>query len=175
MKKMLWVDLEMTGLDLKTCCILEVAAVVTDGSLSVLEEFHAVVHRPPEVLASMDPWCIETHGKSGLTADIASGRPLAEVETDLVALIDRHWTAEERAVLCGNSVGTDKAFIDMEMPRVRARLHYRIVDVSSFKEVLSSRIDRRFEKKEAHRARTDIHESIGELAHYLRYFRGQPC
>lgn len=167
MNKMFWIDLEMTGLDYDTCVIIEAAVVITDLDLNVLEQYQAVVHRPAQLLAKMDPWCVETHGKSGLTAAVAGGRPLEEVEQKLLDLGRRHF-GDEKIVLCGNCVQTDKRFIEKEMPAFARLLHYRVVDVSSWKEVLSSKYGINFEKKDLHRAKDDILESVAELGHYLK-------
>jgi oligoribonuclease len=168
MQKMFWVDLEMTGLDPSTCAIVEVAVVITDLRLVTIEQYHEVVFQPPDVVTRMDPWCVETHGKSGLTAKIPEGRPIHLVERDLIAMAARHFR-DEKIVLCGNSVGTDKRFLESAMPDFARLLNYRIVDISSFKEVFASMFGVTFEKKDAHRALDDITESIAELAHYLEY------
>lgn len=169
MKRMFWMDLEMTGLDPEVCTIIEVAVVVTDLRLQCLEEYTQVVFQPPEALAVMDEWCVKTHGDSGLTADIPHGKALAEVERELLAMVDRHCSANVRVVLCGNSIHQDRRFIDRYMPHFAARLHYRMVDVSSFKEVFRSCYGVQWEKGNNHRALQDTHESIRELAAYLRY------
>jgi len=169
MKRMFWMDLEMTGLDPEVCTIIEVAVVVTDLELNPLEEYSQVVFQPPEALAVMDEWCIKTHGESGLTADIPHGKPLAEVEEDLLALVDRHYPANARVVLCGNSIHQDRRFINRYLPRFADRLHYRMVDVSSFKEIFRSCYGVQWEKGNNHRALQDTHESIREFAGYLRY------
>lgn len=165
----LWIDMEMSGLEVSKCRILEVAAVVTDAELRPLESFQAIVYQPPEVLEAMDAWCKENHGKSGLTAAVPQGLPEAEVEKQLVALIDRHFAANDRPILSGNSIGQDRKFIDAYMPTLSARLHYRMLDVTSFKVVLGDRFGIRYEKKGSHRALDDIHESIAELSHYLSF------
>jgi oligoribonuclease len=169
MKRMFWLDLEMTGLDVESCAIIEVAAIVTDLELNSLDEYTRVVRQPQAVLDAMDAWCIKTHGESGLTAEVPTGTPLDQVETDLLALLDRHFGAEERVVLCGNSIHQDRRFIDRYMERLAARLHYRMVDVSSFKEVFRSRYGVQWEKANNHRALQDTRESIRELAEYLRH------
>ncbi|RMF86340.1 MAG: oligoribonuclease [Nitrospirae bacterium] len=172
MKRMFWLDLEMTGLDVERCVILEVAAIVTDLELRTLEEYTQVVHQPPEALAAMDAWCVKTHGESGLTREVRSGgRPLPEVEDALLALVDRHFGPQERVVLCGNSIHQDRRFVERHLPRLAERLHYRMVDVSSFKEVFRSRWGIRWEKSNNHRALQDTRESIRELAAYLAYVR----
>ncbi len=169
MKRMFWMDLEMTGLDPEVCTIIEVAVVVTDLELRSLEEYSEVVFQPPEALAVMDEWCVKTHGDSGLTADIPHGKPLAEVEAELLALVERHYPADARVVLCGNSIHQDRRFIDRYLPRFAERLHYRMVDVSSFKEIFRSCYGVQWRKGNNHRALQDTHESIRELGAYLRY------
>ncbi len=168
-KKLFWVDLEMTGLDENVDTILEVAVVVTDMDLNPLEQYHRVVFQPPEVLEKMNDWCKKTHGESGLTALIPSGMPLAQVEKELIALADRHFASNDRIVLSGNSVGNDKRFIDKYMTEFAKRLHYRLIDVSSFKEIFRDKYNLGFQKKNAHRAVDDILESVRELSFYLSY------
>lgn len=170
MQKMFWVDLEMTGLDTAKDVILEVAVVVTNLKLEVIEQYEQVVYASPATLAAMDPWCIETHGKSGLTAACAKGKPLAQVEADLVKLAKAHFP-NEKILLCGNSVGTDKRFLEAGMPTFARHLHYRIIDVSSWKEIYSSVYGLTFQKRELHRAVDDILESIGELAFYQSHIK----
>jgi oligoribonuclease len=169
-KKLFWLDLEMTGLDEKTCHILEAAAVITDLDLSPLEEFQRVVRQPQAILDTMDEWCVKTHGASGLTAEVPNGTPLAEVEAALADLGRRHF-GTEKIVLAGNSIGQDRRFVDAYMPTFARMLHYRLIDVSSFKEVFRSRYGVQFTKQESHRARDDIRESIAELAHYLSFVK----
>ncbi len=170
-KRFFWVDLEMTGLDHTTDQILEVAVVVTDMQLKPLAELHRIVFQPIEVLDRMTDFVRDLHQKSGLTQAVSQGTPLAEVEKELISLIESHFDPKERVVLAGNSVGNDKRFIDQYLPEVAKRLHYRIVDVSSFKEVFRERYRLNFEKKNAHRAVDDIYESIRELEYYLSYVK----
>ncbi len=169
MKKLFWVDLEMTGLDEKYDAIIEVAVVITDYDFKPLEEYSRVVFQPPAILARMDEWCTKTHGESGLTALIPNGSPLADVEKDLIQLADRHWDKKDRIVLTGNSIGNDKRFIDAYMPDFAKRLHYRVIDVSSYKEIFREKWGIKVDKKNKHRAVGDIHESIRELETYLSY------
>lgn len=165
--RLFWIDMEMTGLDPETCVILEVAAVVTDVDLDEIAEFEAVVRQPHEALAAMDEWNTRTHTKSGLVAKVPQGRELAEVDADLVALVDAHFP-DERVVLCGNSVGQDKRFVDRYMPGLAGRLHYRVIDVSSFKELFTRKWPNvTFKKQQDHRALGDIRESVAELAYYM--------
>ena len=171
MKRLFWVDLEMTGLDDLKDHILEVAIVVTDMDCKPLEEFHRIIFQPQTYLDGMDDWCKKTHGESGLSAAVANGAPLASVEAEILQLIERHYTAQERVVLAGNSVGNDKRFIDRYMLDVAKRLHYRLVDISSFKEIFKNKYNLSFEKKNSHRAVDDIHESIRELMFYLSFVK----
>jgi oligoribonuclease len=166
-----WIDLEMTGLDEAVHAILEVALVITDTDFKSLEEYHQVVFQPPETLALMDNWCQSQHGASGLTKAVAKGKSLAEVEQELLNIVEKHYDAKEQVVLCGNSVGNDKRFLDKYMPTLAKRLHYRIIDVSSFKEVLRNKYGLVHEKKNTHRALDDIYESITELKSYLSHFQ----
>ncbi len=169
MKKLLWVDMEMTGLDEKVHHILEVAAIVTDLDFNPLEEYHRVVHQPPEILGLMDDWCTRTHGESGLTAAIPNGTPLPAVEKEILGLLDRHFGSNDRVVLAGNTIGQDRKFIDRYLLGFQKRLHYRMIDVSSFKEIFRDKYGVKFEKANKHRAIDDIHESIRELKLYLSF------
>lgn len=167
----LWIDLEMTGLDEARDVILEIAAIVTDLDFNGLDQLHHVVFQPQEALDRMDDWCKKTHGDSGLAAKVKDGVALSLVESELLALIGRHFAADDKTVLCGNSIGNDRRFIDKYMPNVAKRLHYRMVDVSSFKEIFRDKYGIKVEKKETHRALDDIHESINELKTYLAYVK----
>ncbi|MGZ3694631.1 MAG: oligoribonuclease [Bdellovibrionota bacterium] len=170
----LWIDMEMSGLEVATCRILEVAAIVTDADFKPLEEYQAVVFQTKPVLDAMDAWCTENHAKSGLTALVPKGKPEAQVEKELLALIDRHFGAKEKPLLCGNSIGQDRKFIDAYMPLLSKRLHYRMLDVTSYKVVFQEKYKIHYEKKGSHRALDDIHESIAELKLYLSYVHTDP-
>jgi oligoribonuclease len=167
---MFWIDLEMSGLDENTDKILEVAVIVTDLNFEPLETYHKIVFQPPEVLENMNEWCKNTHGKSGLTAAVAKGTPLAQVEKDLIELAARHFPSE-KIVLCGNSVWNDKRFVDKHLPEFAKRTHYRVVDVTSFKEVFRSKWNVTVQKAEGHRALDDVRESIKELQQYLAFIQ----
>ncbi|MEZ4452174.1 MAG: oligoribonuclease [Nannocystaceae bacterium] len=172
---LIWIDLEMSGLDPDTHEILEIATLVTDGDLKILDEGpDLVIHHPPAVLMAMDEWCTRQHGASGLTAGVhASTIDLAEAESRTLDFLARS-CEPGRSPLCGNSIGHDRRFILRHMPRLAAFLHYRSIDVSSVKELV-----RRWypdlvapAKRETHRALDDIRESIAELAFYReRVFR----
>ncbi len=168
-KHLFWIDLEMTGLDDLKDHILEVAVIITDIDLNPVAEYEQVVFQPPEVVENMNDWCKKHHGESGLTAAIPGGKPLRDVERDLLTLAKKYFKHDERIVLVGNSVGNDRRFIDRYMPEFAGKLHYRLVDVSSFKEIYREKYGVKFDKKNAHRASGDILESIAELKHYLSF------
>ena len=166
---LVWIDLEMTGLDPRTCQIMEIATLVTDADLNIVAEGpNLIVHVPDERLAAMDDWCTEHHGASGLTeACRASKIDVAEAERRTLEFLRAH-TQPGTSPLCGDSVWQDRRFLHAEMPTLDAFLHYRLVDVSTIKE-LASRWYPDLEpppKAEAHRALDDIRESIAELAYY---------
>lgn len=168
--KLLWMDLEMTGLDVEHDVILEVAASVTDFDFKELGRFEAVIKQPEEALNGMNEWAAAHHAASGLTERIGThGRPEADVVHELAAFIAQHF-GTELAVLAGNSIHNDRLFIKRWWPEVDALLHYRMLDVSSFKILMQAKYGVIFEKKEAHRASDDIGESIAELKHYLSWF-----
>ncbi len=171
--------MEMTGLDVERRHVLEVAALITDGELRELDDgLNLVVHQPESVLAGMDEWCVRQHGASGLTAASHASRTGVEEAAELLLAYLRRHTAEGQSPLCGNSVGHDRRFLDRWMPAVSAWLHYRVIDVSSVKELALRwypQLDR-FPKGERHRARDDIRESLAELRYYReRVFREQPA
>ena len=173
-KKLLWMELEMTGLDEKNDQILEIAAIITDADLVTVDQKHYVIYQPQTVLENMNEWCKLHHGKSGLTALIPSGIPLEQAEKELTQWVESHFgkkQGKDGAVLSGNSIHNDRRFIDTHMPEFAKTLHYRMVDVSSFKEVFRERFGVKYDKKNAHRAIDDLHESIAELAHYLSFVK----
>ncbi len=166
---LVWVDLEMSGLDPESCQILEIAAIITDGELNVIAEGpDLVIHQPDAVLEAMDEWCTRQHGQSGLTAAVkASPVSLQEAEAQVLALLKAHCPAG-KSPLCGNSIGHDRRFLIRYMPALAGYISYRNIDVSSIKELV-----RRWypqvsapPKRETHRALDDIRESIAELRFY---------
>ncbi len=168
MKYLFWIDMEMTGLDPQKHRILEVAVVVTDLKLQELDSYEAVVFQEPNELSLMDAWCTKHHGESGLTALVPKGKPESQVQEELRALFSRYEDSG-KAVLAGNSIGHDKKFIDRWMPNLSSLLHYRMLDVSSFKIIFEGIYKTHFPKKKGHRAKDDIYESLGELRHYLNF------
>jgi oligoribonuclease len=175
---LVWMDLEMTGLDPESCFILEVGALVTRADLEPLSEGLCLpIAQPEEVLRSMDPWSLRQHTKSGLLARVREfGVPAHKAEDRLLRVI-RRFCYKRKAPLCGNSVCQDRRFLIKYMPRVENHLHYRHIDVSSIKELVHRwyPLELNFpEKKHAHRALDDIHESIAELRYYRKHFFADP-
>lgn len=171
-ENLLWLDMEMSGLDLNKEVIIEVACIVTDMNFRELDCFETVVKQPQVYLDNMDAWNTEHHGKSGLTAKVPFGMDPEMVEMKLIDIIDRHFPnskveLKKRPILAGNSIMQDRLFIDKYMKNLSARLHYRMVDVSSFKVVMTNKFEIEYKKKNSHRALDDIRESIGELRYYL--------
>lgn len=171
-KHLLWVDLEMTGLDPKKEVIIEVAALITDIDFNILESYESVVKQPQKFLDQMDEWNKKTHGSSGLIQKIPFGKEPQVVEQDLIHLIQRHFYNDgERPILCGNSISQDRAFINEYWPNLAEKLHYRMLDVSSWKILFNNKFNVKYEKSEKHRALDDIQESINELKLYLKHVR----
>ena len=176
---LVWMDLEMTGLDAETDVILEVATLVTDADLNVVAEGPALaIHQEESILAGMDDWNTEHHAASGLTERVReSPVSLVEAEAVTLAFVKRYCEARQ-APLCGNSIWQDRRFLAKHMPALNDYLHYRIVDVSTVKELARRwkpalvEGDTAFEKRNAHRARDDIHESIAELRYYREHLFG---
>lgn len=171
--RLLWIDLEMTGLDVNKEVIIECAAVVTDLNLNPLETYEQVVQQAKIYLDNMDDWNKQHHGRSGLTNKVPYGKAPHLVEEDLLQLIDRHWIGEEdrRAIICGNSIAQDRLFITKYWPMLEKKLHYRMMDVSSWKLMFYQKFNVKFDKSEKHRALEDIMESINELKHYLQFVK----
>ncbi|MCG8917143.1 oligoribonuclease [Actinokineospora sp. PR83] len=172
--RLVWIDCEMTGLDLGKDALIEIAALVTDSELNVLGDgVDLVIHTDDNTLAGMPDVVREMHARSGLTEEVrASTLTLAEAERQVLDYV-REWVPEVRtAPLCGNSIATDRGYITRDMPALDAHLHYRMVDVSSIKELCRRWYPRIYyaqpDKGLAHRALADIRESIREL----RYYRG---
>jgi oligoribonuclease len=166
---LVWMDLEMSGLDPASCEILEVAVVVTDGDLNELAVGpHLIVHWPDAVLNAMDAWCTEHHGASGLTAAVRRSTLTIDRAAQQVLAFLQARVPKGASPLCGNSIHQDRAFIRKSMPEVDAHLHYRNVDVSTVKELVRRWYPALppYQKRETHRALDDIRESISELRMY---------
>ncbi len=169
--RIVWIDCEMTGLSLTADALVEVAALVTDFELNQLGDGVDVVIRPPdEALEQMDPFVRDMHTKSGLLEELAAGTTMDDAQEKVLAYI-REWVPEpRRAPLGGNTVGTDRGFLARDMAELEAYLHYRIIDVSSIKELSRRWYPRAYfnapQKSGGHRALADIRESIAELRYY---------
>jgi len=169
--KLLWVDLEMTGLDVSKDVIIEVAAEITDFTFKTLASYEAIIKHPEEILQNMNAWAAAQHGSSGLTERIRrEGRPEDDVKHELVGFIKAQF-GDEPAVLAGNSIHNDRNFIKYWWPEVDDLLHYRMLDVSSLKIVMQGKYGVSFAKNDAHRAFDDIQASIAELQYYLEWLK----
>lgn len=169
--RIVWIDCEMTGLDNVQDALVEVAAVVTDSELNVLGEGVDVVIAPPaEALAQMGDFVRDMHTGSGLLDALATGTTLEDAQAQVLAYVREHVPEAGKAPLAGNSVGTDKVFLDRDMPELIGHLHYRVIDVSSIKELARRWYPRVYfsspQKHGGHRALADILESIDELRYY---------
>lgn len=170
MDKLFWIDMEMTGLDVKKEVIIEVAAIITDLDFQELDQFEAVVRQPNHYLDNMDAWNTEHHRKSGLTAKVPYGMAPDLVEAKLCDLAKKHFPdSRNKPILAGNSINQDRLFIDKYMPEFGEKLHYRVVDVSSWKVILNKKFGFTYSKSNQHRALDDIRESIQELKAYCRF------
>nr|WP_275940890.1 oligoribonuclease [Nocardioides zeae] len=168
---MVWIDCEMTGLDLGADALIEVAALVTDFELNVLGDGVDLIIKPePEALAQMGDFVRDMHEKSGLLAQLDTGMTLAEAEAEVLAYVKNHCPDGSRPPLAGNTVATDRSFLARDMTELEGFLHYRIVDVSSIKELSRRWFPRAYyqapKKRGNHRALADIQESIEELRYY---------
>ncbi len=174
--KLLWVDLEMTGLDSQQDVILEIAAEITDFSFKTLASYEAIVRQPKELVAERmqkNIWWADypTNRDEFLRKmDSDASKPPEQVERELMALIEEHWGGEP-AILAGNSIHSDRGFIKHWWPQLDLRLHYRMLDVSSLKIVMQGKYGVEFEKNNLHRAFDDIQASIAELQFYLEWLQ----
>ncbi|MBE8716283.1 oligoribonuclease [Cellvibrio polysaccharolyticus] len=171
---LIWIDLEMTGLEPDSDVIIEIATLVTDANLNILAEGPVfAIHQPDSILDAMDEWNTNQHGKSGLTQRVReSNVSLAQAEAETIAFL-RPWVPERKSPICGNSICQDRRFLVRGMPQLEAYFHYRNLDVSTVKELA-----RRWrpdvlagvKKSGAHLAMDDIRDSIAELQHYRATF-----
>lgn len=172
---LVWIDLEMSGLDVQRDVILEIATIITDNTLEIIARGPVLtIHQNEDILAAMSAWCITQHAASGLTEKVrASTTTLLEAQQHTLAFLQQH-CAPGTGVLAGNSIHKDVAFLSAYMPEIIQFLHYRLIDVSSIKELVKrwypNDPQTTFIKKKNHRALDDIEESIQELAHYRKHF-----
>ena len=178
---LVWMDLEMTGLDHTSDRIVEIATLITDDNLEIVAEGpDLVVHQPEDVLAAMDPFVVGMHTSSGLLDQIrASTVTLEQAGAETLAFIKEHVPGERTVPLCGNSIGTDRRFLAAYLPEIEGHLHYRSVDVSSIKELVRrwypDVLAKRGWKQGAHRALDDIRESVAELRLYRELVFREPA
>jgi oligoribonuclease len=168
---LVWIDCEMTGLDLAKDALVEIACLVTDGDLNILDDGINLVIKPPaEALQTMPELVRQMHTTSGLLAELDGGITVGEAQDQVLAYIRAHLKDSRKVPLCGNSIATDRSFLARDMPELDAFLHYRMVDVSSIKELSRRWFPRAYfaspEKHGGHRALADIRESVRELRYY---------
>ena len=170
--KLLWIDLEMTGLEPDKDRILEVAAIATDMDLNEIATYEAVVKVDDALIKERmvgEFWERNKESYDALVAGNENGRPVAEVERELIKFLDDNFGKE--IYLAGNSIHQDRKFIEREMPDLNKRLHYRMLDVSAWKIYFENALDKKFTKRDAHRALDDINGSIEELKWYLTFLK----
>jgi len=168
---LVWIDCEMTGLDLSRDALVEIACLVTDGNLNILDDGINLVIKPPaESLQTMPELVRQMHTASGLLAELDAGITLDQAQEQVLAYIKGRVKDSRRVPLCGNSIATDRAFLARDMPELDSFLHYRMIDVSSIKELSRRWFPRAYfaspEKHGGHRALADIRESVQELRYY---------
>jgi len=173
---LVWVDMEMSGLNPDSDRVLEIAIVITDSELEVVAEGPVlVVHQSDAVLGGMDNWNTSTHGRSGLTAKVRESTMDESMASDLLLAFMQQHVPPGKSPMCGNSICQDRRFMARWMPRLEACFHYRNLDVSTLKELArrwNPGVYRSFEKKSRHEALADIYESIDELKHYRTHWLG---
>ncbi|APC90774.1 MULTISPECIES: oligoribonuclease [Francisella] len=165
---LIWIDLEMTGLDVDNCRIIEIAAIITDKDLNIIAEAEPIaIYQPDEVLAAMNEWCIKTHGETGLTQRVKDSKISIEAAEQQVLEFIKKYVPYQSSPLCGNSIWQDRRFLAKYMPKIDQYCHYRMLDVTSLKLLNQYWGDgEAFEKKNTHKALDDIRESIAELKFY---------
>ncbi len=171
---LIWIDLEMTGLEPEQDVIIEIATIVTDPDLNILAEGPVIaVHQSDAKLSAMDEWNTRTHGDSGLTQRVRESKiDTAEAEAQTIAFLQQ-WVPIGKSPICGNSIGQDRRFLYKYMPALEAYFHYRYLDVSTLKILAgmwAPQVKDSFQKQGTHQALDDIRESIAELKHYRQHF-----
>ena len=171
---LIWIDLEMTGLNPDTDVIIEMATIVTDSELNVLAEGPTIaIHQSDEILAGMDEWNTRQHGQSGLTQRVRESVVImAEAEAQTLTLLEQ-WVPKGKSPICGNSICQDRRFLYRHMPQLEAYFHYRNLDVSTLKELAARwapKVRDGVKKSSSHLAMDDIRDSIAELRHYREHF-----
>ncbi|QIL85279.1 oligoribonuclease [Vibrio sp. HDW18] len=171
-QNLIWIDLEMTGLDPDSHRIIEMATIVTDSELNILAEGPVIaIHQPEAELAKMDEWCTSTHTASGLVARVKESQVNEQQAVALTIDFLKQWVPAGKSPICGNSIGQDRRFLYRHMPDLEAYFHYRYIDVSTIKELTrrwQPEILKQFSKTGSHLALDDIRESIAELQFYRK-------
>ena len=175
---LIWIDLEMTGLDTQNDSIIEIATLVTDAWLHIIEEGPVIaIHQPAEILASMDEWNTRQHTESGLAERVRQSRySETQAEQETLEFLEKRVPARA-SPMCGNSICQDRRFLARCMPKLEAYFHYRNLDVSTIKELANRwapEVSKSFVKESKHLAMDDIKDSINELIHYREYFLRLP-
>lgn len=169
---LIWIDMEMTGLQPEVNRVIEIAAIITDAQLNILHEGPVIaVHQSTCVMSHMDSWNTQTHTKSGLVDRVLASTVDEEEATDMCLEVFRRFVGPQKSPLCGNTVGQDRRFMARWMPRLESFFHYRTIDVSSIKELArrwKPEAVTSFQKSTRHEALSDIQESIDELKHYRK-------
>lgn len=172
-ENLVWIDLEMTGLEPETDVVLEIATIVTDKNLNILAEGPVLaIYQTDEVLNGMDQWCIDTHGKSGLTQRCRDSKVSEQQAVEQTITFLNKYVGKGVSPLCGNTIGQDRRFLAKYMPELETYFHYRSIDVSSIKELVrrwKPELLDGFQKKGVHLALDDIRESIAELVYYRQH------
>ena len=173
-RNLIWIDLEMTGLDPEHEVIIEIATIVTDSQLTIIAEGPSlVIHQPDNILNAMDTWCTQQHGQSGLTERVRQSTiSVSAAEQQTLAFLKKH-VSKGASPMCGNTVSHDRRFLARYMPELEAYFHYRHIDVSTIKELArrwKPEALKGLTKQGTHLALDDIRESISELQHYRKNF-----
>lgn len=168
---LLWIDIEMTGLDPKVDKILEVAVIATDWDFREIAKLELVQQADPEFMKQQmvgEFWEVNSQARDALLAQNVHGQTAVAVENELLKFIGQHFAPDKPVLLAGNSIHQDRKFIENEWPKLNSRLHYRMLDVSAWKVVFEGKYGKKFAKPEAHRALEDIKGSIMELKYYMK-------
>jgi oligoribonuclease len=169
-QNLVWIDMEMTGLDADLCHVLEIACLVTDGQLNIIAEGPVIaIHQPDHILDGMDEWCTRVHGQSGLTQRCRESQCNEAQASQMMLAFLREHVADGKSPMCGNSIGQDRRFMAKHMPELEAFFHYRNIDVSTVKELVrrwQPALMDGFSKAGTHQAMDDIRESLNELRYY---------